>query len=100
MRQGIFPLETNLKEQSDVCSFSLYNAYYAACTPSEAQACFDSIPFNETFRTQTISTLRQLISLYSFTDIAQNSGEPYNVQVKNKKKIRENNRKGRLERWS
>jgi hypothetical protein len=54
-----------------------------AASPSDVQACFNAIPFDSTVRQNTLTSMRQLIALYSFTDIAKNSGAPYNVQVKN-----------------
>ena len=55
--------------------------YDWAGPPSQLRACYALIPFYETTRTNTLAVLRQVIGLYSFTDIAKNSGVPYNVQV-------------------
>jgi hypothetical protein len=43
--------------------------------------CFNSIPFDSNRSSLTITVLRQLAELYSFTDIARNSGPPWNMQV-------------------
>jgi hypothetical protein len=48
---------------------------------SDLRACASSIPASSTRKTDTISVLRQMVDLYSFTDIAKNSGEPWNINV-------------------
>jgi hypothetical protein len=48
---------------------------------SDLRTCASSIPASSTRKADTISVLRQMVDLYSFTDIAKNSGEPWNINV-------------------
>jgi len=43
--------------------------------------CFNAVPFNSTTRTRTLQQVTNLFGLYSFTEIARNSGAPYNVAI-------------------
>lgn len=45
------------------------------------RACFDNIPFSKDRATATVGVLKQLTQLYSFTDIAKDSGAPYNMKI-------------------
>jgi hypothetical protein len=75
-------IEYNFNFKKDPCFFEPVLSNGAGITsPSETILCFDNIPFDESVRTSTVATLQQLISLYSFTDIAVDSGAPYNMKV-------------------
>lgn len=70
----------------DACTLPALTAplagrYRWAGSPGQLSACYAAIPYLESTRTTTLAALRQVISLYSFTDLAKNSGPPYNVQV-------------------
>jgi hypothetical protein len=45
------------------------------------RACFDNIPFSKDRATATVHVMKQLTQLYSFTDIAKDSGAPYNMKI-------------------
>lgn len=45
------------------------------------EECFQAISLPDQRKSQTLAQLRNLIRLYSFTDIAQNSPPPYNLQI-------------------
>ena len=46
-----------------------------------ARNCFSVIPLDYATQQSTISIMANLSHVYSFTDIVQNSGPPYNLQV-------------------
>jgi hypothetical protein len=48
---------------------------------STLQSCASSIPASANRKSATLQVLRQMVDLYSFTDIAMNSGAPWNMNV-------------------
>eukprot|EP00029_Vermamoeba_vermiformis_P007630 TRINITY_DN3352_c0_g2_i1.p1 TRINITY_DN3352_c0_g2~~TRINITY_DN3352_c0_g2_i1.p1 ORF type:complete len:693 (-),score=153.11 TRINITY_DN3352_c0_g2_i1:54-2132(-) len=48
---------------------------------SNLQDCASSIPASPNRKSTTLTVLRQMVDLYSFTDIAVNSGAPWNMNV-------------------
>eukprot|EP00007_Cunea_sp_BSH-02190019_P009938 CAMPEP_0174230054 /NCGR_PEP_ID=MMETSP0417-20130205/888_1 /TAXON_ID=242541 /ORGANISM="Mayorella sp, Strain BSH-02190019" /LENGTH=645 /DNA_ID=CAMNT_0015307679 /DNA_START=152 /DNA_END=2086 /DNA_ORIENTATION=- len=57
---------------SELCQFTQGKI----ATFQEAHDCFQSVPFNESVRAQTIDTLRKVMQLYVFLDIANKSPAP------------------------
>jgi len=66
-----------LMASTDPCG--VYDTY-GFQSVSIAEACFQSVPFNKASALGTIAVMNQLVELYSFSDMASNSGEPWNME--------------------
>jgi hypothetical protein len=80
-----FGLVMNWKGKSvlaDQCTFpaNTQNGIWIG-PPSQISNCLDAIPFDPSIRDQTISVLQYVVTLYSYTDIANNAPPPYSIQV-------------------
>jgi hypothetical protein len=67
---------------ADPCTFpaNTQNGLWVGL-PSQITACLNAIPFNVNIRDQTIPVLQNVVTLYSYTDIATNAPPPYHIQV-------------------
>ncbi len=71
--------------RDDPCDFATPNfasdqtKYYA--TPSEALACFRSIPFREDVRQNALKVVRYFLELYSYKELVKDSGPPYDLAI-------------------
>ena len=63
-----------------LCS-SLVLLWFLSCLYTRIADCFTHVPFQAAEATSTLSALRSLVDLYSFTDISANSGAPYDLKV-------------------
>jgi hypothetical protein len=50
-------------------------------SPSALKNCFTSVPLQMSQAKQTVAAMTSLADLYSFTDMAANSGPPYSINV-------------------
>jgi hypothetical protein len=50
--------------------------------PSVARACFNGIALNESTRISTMEVVRNVMTVYSFSDIVQTELAPYNLAVR------------------
>lgn len=66
---------------ADPCSLTANWGNLWVGTPMALSSCFDNIPFDLPRANSTVTLLRQLTQLYAFTDVAMNSGPPWNMQV-------------------
>jgi hypothetical protein len=67
---------------ADPCDFTPQNSTVWYGLPSAVKTCFNAIPFNDTTRQTTLSIMRKIFALYSFSDISQAGLEPFQLSVR------------------
>jgi len=67
---------------SDPCQLLPQNQTVWYGAPSKVQQCFNAIPFSESVQGSTMEIMQRVFALYSFSDIAQASLQPYLLNVR------------------